>query len=253
MLKLLKYDWKRNSTLFYATLVILFIAQLALFVWNSVKSGWDAIVLGLSIALIVAAMFILFYQVCKTFNHHMSAYNRRLLPVRPIEEIGAVLLLQLIYTVLLFCVAAASLAILLSSMDNFSFSSLKDIGLKPVAVISSLSYSIWSLLHLLAWIMLSIAIAWCFRVKHRVWIGIAAFIIIQSLLYWLMQKIFGLGGEEGNLGFIRLEFSGTEVHRLSDTKVDWFDPLSVSFLSEIVMFIGLLCVTAYLMKKKIEL
>lgn len=252
MLKLLKYNWKRNSTIFLATFAILILAQAGLLLGRTIKDWDGSIILIFSIMIYMAAAMLLFFQVCSTFNFQLKSFNRRLLPVKPIEEIGAVLLLQLIYTAALLLISAAGTTILISTMDNLDFSNVKELLLKPAPMLSVFSYALWSMLSFLIWIMLAIAIARSVKVKHSAWTGIIAFIAIQLVIGWIAILLYGETGD-ASIGFIH--FSGNTNQGEFETYLpsSWFNPLKGTFLLEVLSVSGAIYAITYLMKKKIDL
>jgi len=252
MLKLLKYDWKRNSTIYYATVAVLLIVQASLYIGS--RKGWlDVLVIGLSIMAFMAASLVLFLQACSTFNHHLKSFNRRLLPLKPLQEIAAVLLLNIIYTLTIMLIGAIVAAVMIPAMDNIDFSYIIDNWLKPAPVLSILGYSLWSSVNLLIWIMLAIAIARSFKVKHRFWIGLAAFIAIQSIIAYLSYLLFGPSGEAA-FGFIQFRVTASaEGEAIAMMPTSWFNPLSGPFIMEIVTTVAALYAIVYLMNRKVEL
>lgn len=253
MLKLLKYDWKRNSTNFYATMSILIFVQilflLGLTLWN-----WTVeFVFVFSILAFMAVGFILFFQVCKTYFQNLNSFNRRLLPVRPIQEIGSVVLLLLIYVVALIITIAVFMTMLMPNIGFIDSAYIQDNWIKPVPIISLLIYSLWGSAASLIWIMLAIAIARIFSFRRRIWIGIVALIVIQSIIGYIGSFLFGSETKNviGYMEFNVIDIKGDAVPSFEN--INWFNPLSGPFIYEIITVAIALYAISYLMKKKIQL
>ncbi|MGV2795207.1 hypothetical protein GNF78_18590, partial [Clostridium perfringens] len=83
MMKLLKYDWKRNANTFSGLLAVLVLVQIILSMIGKVR-GWDeSVIVVSSFIFYVTAGIITMILVCNTFESNIKAYHRRLLPVHP--------------------------------------------------------------------------------------------------------------------------------------------------------------------------
>lgn len=106
MMKLLKYDWKRNANTFLGMVAILAIAQL-LITWFGITKNWTAeITVVLIVMLYASALIFVTVLGCKTFDHNIKAYNRRLLPVHPVWSVISSLLLSWIFVLTVVAIAA---------------------------------------------------------------------------------------------------------------------------------------------------
>ncbi|URN92482.1 MAG: hypothetical protein NAG76_11275 [Candidatus Pristimantibacillus lignocellulolyticus] len=247
MLKLFKYNWLRNSTIFYATITVLLLLQVALIIADSYWENIDGLILGLSVFVFSIGALILFTQICSTYNNNLKSYNRRLLPVAPIKEIGALVLLQIIYVLIMTALIVIVNLILLPKISFVDMELIHTFFDRPSLVIFTFVSGLWFAVSMLIFIMLSIAIAACFKVKNRVWIGIASAIIITIVIAYISELLFGAGvsagiemttGEEG----FRLLVPSNKLMGLSGEIA--FDVITV--------LLALFAMT-YLMNKKIEL
>lgn len=209
------------------------------------------LVVGLSLTAFAAAFIVLFLQVCSTFNSHLNSYNRRLLSVKPVQEIAASLLLQLIYAVSLIVIGAILASLMIPRLESIDFTELLEYWGKPIPIISLFIFSLWCTLSFHIMIMLAIAIAASFKVKHRIWIGIISFIAIQSVLGWIAYLLFGTDNIIPQIGLIQT-ISVSEGESIFE-QVSWYNLTTGQFLMEVVTIIAALYAIVYLMSKKIEL
>lgn len=82
MMKLLKYDLKRNATTFLSVGAILIALQLIISIMGNIR-GWDPkIILALTIVLYSFVGTFSVILVAITYRKNIKAYSRRLLPQR---------------------------------------------------------------------------------------------------------------------------------------------------------------------------
>jgi len=247
MLKLFKYNWLRNSTIFYATITVLLLLQAALIIADSYWENIDGLILGLSVFVFSIGALILFTQICSTYNINLKSYNRRLLPVAPIKEIGALVLLQIIYVLIMTALIVIVNLILLPKISFVDMELIRNFFDSPSLVIFTFVSGIWFAVSILVFIMLAIAIAACFKTKNRVWIGITAFIIIVALTGYISELLFGAGVSAG------IELTTGEAGFKLLTPGDKLMGLSGEIAYDVILMLLALFAMTYLMNKKIEL
>lgn len=93
MMRLLKYDWKRNSTTLLGAFAILLIVQIAITVTGSIRDWELGLSLGLSMLAYGSVSVLLLVVSSKTFDYNIKAYHRRLLPVRSVWSVVSSLIL----------------------------------------------------------------------------------------------------------------------------------------------------------------
>lgn len=247
MLKLFKYNWLRNSTIYYATMTVLLLFQTALIITENFGGIMEEWTLVLSVLGFTIGGFILFTHICFTYNNNLKSYSRRLLPVAPIKEIGALLLLQIIYVVIMAAIIAVVYAILLPMISVINMDFIHTFLDRPSLMISGLIYTIWAAVSILVFIMLGIAIAACFKTKNRVWIGITAFIIITGFTAYISNLLFGDGmarSHESNIIGDGFSISIADMN---------FGGFAGEIAFDVVTMLLAIFVMTYLMNKKIEL
>ena len=87
MIKLFKYDWKRNSTTLLGAFAILLIVQIAITVAGSIRDWELGIMLGLSMLAYGSVSVLLLVVTGKNFGYNIKAYHRRLLPVHSVWNV----------------------------------------------------------------------------------------------------------------------------------------------------------------------
>lgn len=247
MLKLLKYDWRRNSLVFYVCIALL-VALNALFEIGLLVWDWNQyVVFSFTIMAFVAAGITLFVRNATLFSDNLKSYSRRLLPVSPYQEIGSIFVVQLIYTIILSILLTLTLYLLSFTFDFMNLEklnvSIESNGFLVVTVL----YGIWSTVNTLLYIFFAITIALTFRVKYRVWIGTGVFIVLTMIISRIADIIFG---KSSNMG-IQAGPGDSAVFLLFPSQ--YLSKFIAGFLFEIVVAAIIAYCTALLMKKKIEL
>lgn len=250
MIKLLKYDWKRNSTLLLSTFAVLIIVQAALTIVGETRDWDNQIVIVLSTLGYVAVSILIFVNSCRTFDHNIKSYSRRLLPLHPLKGIGAVVLLNLLVAVTVVAVAVIHSLLYIAFMGMNINELLEGITFNTLTVIKLVAVAIWAYSSVLIVIMAATTVTRCFRSKHAIWIGIIFFFATMSLISWLEDVLFERSG---------VEFSGVSVGNeinndsiLFSSSLDFDIPLG-PILLEMVGVGALLFLMTYLLNKKVEL
>lgn len=251
MMKLLKYDWKRNATLILSTLVVLIVVQASITVFASVRAGNELLVLVLSIMGYSTAAILLFINSCKTYDLNIKAYSRRLLPIHPLKGVGANVLICWISLLSVGIIAAIHLTIYL----NVLHPNIQELtGMKSVDIPTFIGITIstvWMITFLLLTIMVSITIARSFRTKKSTWIGIVSFLIIQSIVSWLELLLFNKN--DGQIGIIALDVSSVEKDSISVMPSMESQLLTGPMIFELLLAAAFLYLMTYLLNKKVEL
>lgn len=192
MMKLMKYDWKRNATAILATLVVLLLAQTVLTVAGWWK-GWNEIGIYIgSIMMYGLVGFLAFLMACYTFNANIKAYSRRLLPIPYVYTIMSPIVLL---------IAAQLLLVLIYTAHDFLFAALYKNGQEPplmllaqylngIEIASVLMSSIWGMLFATVIIFFGIAFSKSIDGKAGVFSGILVCLALCVLVSWVEWLIF---------------------------------------------------------------
>ncbi|MUT66233.1 hypothetical protein [Paenibacillus sp. NEAU-GSW1] len=187
LLKIMKYDWKRNSSVIIGVAAVFIIVE-ALLLFGGSRPQWSKELLFvlsmLGFAWLGAANIFL---MCKTYASNISSYSRRLLPVSG----GWTVLSPLVWGLLGFIVLGAAVygyILLYDAVNELAFDPLL-VTLTNVA--GGIFLSLWNLLFMVLVIFFAITIAKSvYRKKLGPWLGIATFFGIQLFISWLEHLIY---------------------------------------------------------------
>lgn len=181
MLKLVKYDFRRDRDKFLAVFVITILVQFVIgFTINS-----DQEMFMMNITTYVVAGVVLLFLTLRTFNQNLSLYNRRLVPLPVLHTVMSPVLLFLGLLLGLFIIAYIHLCVYIMMISS-SFLPEDFWSVSSYAVLMILWASAFSMLL----VMFSITVARSVRVKGKVWIGLVAFFIIQNIISFLETWMF---------------------------------------------------------------
>ncbi|WP_138752858.1 hypothetical protein [Paenibacillus sinopodophylli] len=251
MIKLLKYDWKRNNDGILSTLAILVIVQAVFNIVGFMKHWDESVLLGFSIFGYVLAFMLLVIHCFRTFDSNLKSYSRRLLPQHPIKAIGASILLCWIVLGLILAIVAIHIPIF-AAFSTIDFSFFRDnVKFEGAAKGIAILEIVWAYTAFIISILASIAVAGCFRFKGAAWIGIVFFFASQTLAVWIDNLLFG--SNDSDLGLVSIigEFGESSSVTVS-TNLD-IGYLFGPFLLQLVFMGAFLYLTVYLMNKKVEI
>ncbi|MEK5162436.1 hypothetical protein NYE69_08860 [Paenibacillus sp. FSL R5-0527] len=250
MMKLLKYDLKRNANTFLGMAAILVIVQAALSIVGNVKGWDDGLIIAFNIILYVSAGIIMLVLVCKTFEANIKAYNRRLLPVHPAWTVLSSLLLGLIMAAVFVAVAFIHALLYLHFKGipydlSFGLASVKD--WLEITLAAAWGYSV---LVLTVFTAITIGASVSIRGKAGTWIGIVSFFVIINVMSWLESLLFG-NGDSSVLSLGVFRGSTNDTLTMATGSIQF---LSIAeFLFE-AAFVGLMFyATIYLLSKRMEI
>lgn len=241
MLKLIKYDFRRNRDQILAVFIITILVQIG--IGYTITSDQELFMMNIT-TYIIAALVLLFLNI-RTYDQNLRYYNRQLLPVPVIYTILSPLLLFLSLLIGVFIVGYIHLGIyIIRYSDSFlpvNFWSTSTYALLPI---------FWSAFFAMLFIMFSITTARSVRMKGSVWIGLGTFFVIQYAISFLEHRMF-------NHTFISLEsafrFGVTDqADRLNGIEVSQYFLGVLPILFEAVIAIILIAVMIRLIKRRVE-
>ncbi|MCV4235813.1 hypothetical protein OHJ21_32080 [Virgibacillus sp. LDC1] len=189
MMRLLKYDWKRNSTTLLGAFAILLIVQIAITVTGSIRDWELGVMFGLSMLAYGSVGVLLLVVAGKNFGYNIKAYHRRLLPVRSVWNVASSLILACVSLLVLGILMAVHLWYYWSSAGIWGNINLADV---PVSYYVGLALlMVWKFIYLMIAIFFAITVASSITKKGSTWIGILVFFVLQYVLGWLSQVLFG--------------------------------------------------------------
>ncbi|MEC0205912.1 hypothetical protein P4H39_25205 [Paenibacillus lautus] len=189
MIKLFKYDWKRNSTTLLGAFAILLIVQIAITVAGSIRDWELGIMLGLSMLAYGSVSVLLLVVTGKNFGYNIKAYHRRLLPVHSVWNVVSSLILACVSLLVLGILMALHLWYYLNAADIWEYINFADV---PVSYYVGLALlMVWKFIYLMIAIFFAITVSRSITKKGSTWIGILVFFVLQYVLGWLSQMLFG--------------------------------------------------------------
>ncbi|MFF2886880.1 hypothetical protein [Paenibacillus sp. NPDC057967] len=250
MLKLLKYDWKRNATMTLAGLVILLVAQIVNIVvgW---RNGWnEQFVIVIACMLFFFSALLVFLMACQTFMANIKAYSRRLLPLPTIYTIASPLVLMFGLTIVLFLLLAAFDAVFSSLYDKTSFLRLLIEQLTAGEIAISIVLAIWGSVFTTMVIFFCMAFSRIVEGKGGTFLGIIVCILIFTIIPWVEDILFSTSEV---YGFIRLSpiESGNGSMTLTFGSFNSIEWLTLAF--EAGVLFCLVYGTIYLIERRIKL
>lgn len=250
MIKLLKYDWKRNSDGILSTIAILAVLEAALTITGLTQNWNESVVIPFSIFGYVLALSLLFIHCCRTFDQNLKSYSRRLLPIHPINGVGSTILLSWICVILIAVIAAIHIPIYFAFSDIDTSFIKENVQFEKGSILWIILGSAWTFTSLLISILASITVARSFRFKRSAWIGILFFFGAQSIIAWISDVIFNYG--QDSLGFVEINSTqtGNAMSFQSSFNLNTF---TGPFLLELVFTAGFLYLMLYLLNKKVEI
>lgn len=247
MMRVLKYDWKRNSTTLLGAFAILLLVQIGITVLGNVRNWEIAVMIVLSMLAYASMSVLLLVVTSKTFGYNIKAYHRRLLPVRSVWTVASSLTL-----------ACANLLVLgvLMTLHIWYYGNAVGVPWNDIHFSdSSLMYyvgllllMVWKIIYVMITIFFSIAVASSITRKGGVWVGILVFFILQNVLGWLSEFLFGddtaFSGSIASFSII--DDTGFTI---SKGQYAW---VWGAFAFEVVVAALILYATVYLIDRKVE-
>jgi hypothetical protein len=184
MIKLLKYDLRRNANLLFGVMAVLILAELALIFWTTLALQLR---IGLGIFFFGLAGAVLTINNMKVFDYNIHSVSRRLLPVRSLSYVWSSLVYGLLNNLVVLLIGVG-FGFYWYSQDNSELWS----G-------SGLSFYFWSMVSaevifsvLFAYLMLYmiIALARSITKKGVFWVGLLLYMVIAIAIDWIDRVLF---------------------------------------------------------------
>lgn len=252
MMKLLKYDWKRNANTFLGMVAILAIAEL-LITWFGITRNWATeITVVLIVILYASAGIFVIVLGSKTFDHNIKAYHRRLLPVHPVWSVISSFLLCWIFILTVLAIMAVHGLVYLNIATLPGFNGLNGEMIKDIVVIFLLGVWQYSLFIIMIFLAIAIGAAISIRGKGGTWVGILTFFVIQYVIGVIEKALFGAEFGVFSVGIFSAETGAGEMSAEFSSE-NMFGLHWGAFAVEAV-FMGLMVwLISYLINRKMEI
>ncbi|MCR2803812.1 hypothetical protein [Paenibacillus soyae] len=207
MIKLLKYDWKRNATAITAMFCILIAVQIGFSVFAWYRDYDPTVQYVISSMLYAFCGFLAFIAACMTFNANLKSYSRRLLPLPSLYTVLSCFVLLLATHAVLAGLYFLHDWIYRLLFDIETLSALAAEHLTIIHALSILLAYVFGLASTTIVIFFGVAIARMFEGKLGIFLGIAACIAIYSLVGWLGEILFPFRESSMSLVFLQVDFA----------------------------------------------
>lgn len=181
MLKLVKYDFRRNRDMILAVFVVTILVQ----IWIGFVNFTEQEMFSLNAVVYVIAVLIVYVFALRTYVHNLKSYNRRLLPKKTLYTVLSpmVLFLVLLLGVVMMVLIHLGVYAMMYSTSYLPTSFWKGASFSVVLLFWFTGFS-------MLLVMFSITVALSIRFKGRVWIGIITCFILQYVISFLEEWIF---------------------------------------------------------------
>ncbi|AJS57367.1 hypothetical protein [Paenibacillus sp. IHBB 10380] len=213
MMKLLKYDLKRNTNMLIGIAAILLIVQLSIMLFI----GINEVRLVLSIMAYFTAGIIVFVTMIKTYTYNIKAYQRRLLPVHTFHTVVSPIFLGM-SCLLVLMIGAGTQGYIYSSKIPQLANLWEMVKMSWTDTSIVLLSGLWSIIYLVIMIFLAITIAYSIRMKGSFWFGIVAFLLVWNGLSWIESLIFNNQDTE-SFQVYSLQIDVTQNHIFTGTMI----------------------------------
>ncbi|RIX59436.1 hypothetical protein D3P08_04620 [Paenibacillus nanensis] len=204
MMKLLKYDWKRNATPILAAFIILLVAELALTIigWSD---GWDDVVVYVITVMMYAfTAFLAVLMACQTFKSNIKAYSRRLLPLPSLYAVVTPIILLLLVHLVLSLLYIVHDRILSLLFEKDTLLTLASPYLNAGSASAVAAGYVWGLVFTTIVIFFSIAVSQTVEGRSGTFLGIVACLGLFTVVSFIESFISPADDSSQNLGFVNL-------------------------------------------------
>lgn len=254
MIKLLKYDWKRNGNSILAAFIILLLAQTALTTLGWAYS-WDEIFLFvLTIMLYAVGGFLAFLMACQTFNSNIKAYSRRLLPLPSLYTILSPVILIITAQIVIGLLYVAHDMIFTQLFSEDSLLTVVRSHMSAVEIVSVVLGIVWGTISTTIVIFFAIASSHIVGGRGGTFIGIVVAVVMFTVIPWLEWLIFpNINASNESFGFFRLVSKETE-NGSTVIEVVPFELMQLGIvLFEVAVIVAMVYGIIYSMERKMKL
>lgn len=246
LLKLVKYDWKRNAGFMLVLGALFVLVEAGLTVYGGIKKLDNEFVYVLSFVFYLAVTIMVCVTTCRTYEHNLRFFNRRLLPLPGLYTILSPLVLGFGGLAVIGVIGVLHLLAMGMVWDN---------GILMISDVLG-ERGFWSMLvsctMFIVVIFLSITVAKLFIGKKGVWIGIALFFVVQLVFDWLENLLFPNMAVSTDQFFesvsVRVSDSANATINVQATVTNFWGPL----IFETAAIVAMICIMNYLINRRIQ-
>ncbi|MDR0268211.1 hypothetical protein [Paenibacillus sp.] len=253
MIKLIKYDLRRNANLLLAVMTVLILAELVLVFWSS---GTLEARMGFAFVFFILAVAIFIRHNLNVFYYNIYSVSRRLLPVNTLSYVWASLVYGLLNNLVLLLVGAGfGLHWLNKFGENFVYKADGKFG-NVFLTLSVYGWAelilgfIFSLVFGYLFLYMIIALARGITKKGVFWVGFLLFLILSYAIDWVDNFLFAQRSSQ-MFNMVNFHFEPTNARfRYDPTTINMSSVGSIVF--HILLCIVFLFVIKWCVEKRIE-
>lgn len=246
MMKLLKYDLRRNANLLLAVCAVLILCELGMILSPAMLEVKMVVIL---IANFTAAVIFMINNL-RVFDYNIKSVSRRLLPVNTLSYVWASLVYAILNTLAVLMVAAGAGIYFLGRFDTSFWGDALHL---PVYVwIGLVLEAVITTVYGFLFFYVVIALARSITKKGAFWVGLLLFLVLSAVMDWLENLLFGQDSTQAfNLVTFHYENgTGTITHDSLTAMAGW--NWLGSFVFELLLSIAFLFVIKWCVEKRIE-
>lgn len=246
MMKLLKYDLRRNANLLLAVCAVLILCELVTIFSNAMTE----VKVGVIIFANLAASVIFMINNLRVFDYNIKSVSRRLLPVNTLSYVWASLVYGILNTLALLVIASGAVLYFLRNYDTYILGNAFQL---PAYLWFGLALeAVFMTVYGFLFFYVVIALARSITRKGVLWVGLLLFLAMSFVLDWFQNLLFHKDSSQA--------FNLVTFHVENQTGVLTHDPLTAaggwrwfgSFGFDLLLCIAFLFVIKWCVEKRIE-
>ncbi|GIO33911.1 MULTISPECIES: hypothetical protein [Paenibacillus] len=246
MIKLLKYDLRRNANLLLAVCAVLILCELAMILSPAMPEVKIAVIIVANLAAAVIFMI----NNLRVFDYNIKSVSRRLLPVNTLSYVWASLIYGILNTLSLIVIGGGAGLYFFRRYDMLILGNALQL---PAYVWLGLALeAVFTTVYGFLLFYVVIALARSITKKGAFWVGLLLFLVLSAAVDWLENLMFREDSTQA--------FKVATFHYESSTGIIARDPLTAaegwrwfgSFGFELLLSIAFLFVIKWCVEKRIE-
>ncbi|WP_172252383.1 hypothetical protein [Saccharibacillus deserti] len=255
MLKLLKYDLKRDSFMLLGAAAAVVLLQLCVEIGGRYWEMGTGVRFVLSMLTYMLTAVLVLVAACRSFRENIRLSSRRLLPLGSLNYIGSSALYTLLNGLVLMLLVSLQFLYyrqsgLLHEIQHFGKLDISGVNMyNPAAwtVFLAVLTFLWSVVLLLSVLFLVISVMESLQVKAKGLIGILLFFAIGSVMSWIEEAFFGGGGSQA-IPRLQVQSQSSLTMQVRGLDAGWG-----AFLFELAVMAGFVWLTVRLIDRRVRI
>ncbi|WP_172195481.1 hypothetical protein [Saccharibacillus qingshengii] len=255
MLKLLKYDLKRDLFMLLGAAAAVVLLQLCVEIGGRYWGADAGVRFVLSVLTYMFTAVLVLVAACRSFRSNIRLSSRRLLPLGSLNYIASAGLYALLNGLAVGLLAGihflyyrqGGLLNELQRLGNLNFNGLDLHHPLPWTLFLAAATVVWSVLLLLSILFLVISVMESLQVKAKGLIGILLFFAIGSVMSWIEEAFFGGGGSQA-IPRLQVQSQSSLTMQVQGLNAGWG-----AFLFELAVIAGFVWLTVRLIDRRVRI